>query len=100
MTVPVPTVEQSYLLYLDRASQQTTPFPQAWINLYSRKPNMYELDGETARYLRDRIRNYLSSIIGKYNISRGERDFVKDDYKEFLNRLDEIINLHSSKRHI
>ena len=47
-----------------------------------------KLDGETARYLRDRIRNYLSSIIGKYNISRGERDFVKDDYKEFLNRLE------------
>ena len=47
-----------------------------------------QLDGETARWLRDRIRNYLSSLIGTYNISRGERDFVKDDYKEFLNRLE------------
>jgi hypothetical protein len=47
-----------------------------------------KLDGETARYLRDRIRNYLSSIIGNYNISRGERNFVKDDYKEYLNSLE------------
>jgi len=46
------------------------------------------LDGETAKWLRNRIRNYLSSIIGNYNISRGERNFVKDDYKEFLNRLE------------
>ena len=61
-----------------------------------------QLDGETARWLRDRIRNYLSSLIGTYNISRGERDFVKDDYKEFLNRLEKsntttkfVVNLES-----
>ena len=47
-----------------------------------------QFDNETARYMRNRIRNYLSSIIGNYNISRGERNFVKDDYKEYLNSLE------------
>jgi len=61
-----------------------------------------QLDSETARWLRDRIRNYLSSLIGNYNISRGERNFVKDDYKEFLNKLEKsnsttkfVVNLES-----
>lgn len=47
-----------------------------------------QFDSETARYMRNRIRNYLSSIIGNYNISRGERNFVKDDYKEYINTLE------------
>lgn len=47
-----------------------------------------DLDNKTASWLRDRIRVYLSKITGLYQKRRGERDFVKDDYMELVDRLE------------
>ena len=46
------------------------------------------LDNKTASWLRDRIKVFLSKITGLYQKRRGERDFVKDDYMEFVDRLE------------
>ena len=46
------------------------------------------MDSKSASWLRDRIRNYLSTITDMYQKRRGERDFVKDDYMEFIDHME------------
>lgn len=46
------------------------------------------MDSKSASWMRDRVRNYLSSITDMYQKRRGERDFVKDDYMEMVDRLE------------
>ena len=46
------------------------------------------MDSNTARYIRDRVRNYLSDITDMYQKRRGEKGFEKDDYMEFIDHME------------